>query len=108
MAGRTTANATCLWPSPRLAQVRDKADEVEASVAVDCSTFDRVLMYLEASAKGLGDTFTFDANCLEEVAEAAHALGCRPLAERTSQARATRSPSLPMPCAVACAVACGP
>ena len=133
--------------------MRDKADEVEARVAVDCSTFDRVLMYLEASARGQariqqpthpasafgpattpalsltsgptcgratppqllgpppppplillnssltgdpylwarrpqGDAFTFDANSLEDVAEAARALGCRPLVERTAQARA--------------------
>jgi len=30
--------------------VRDVADEVHATVPVDCSTFDRVLLYLEASA----------------------------------------------------------
>ena len=30
--------------------VRDVADEVRATVPVDCSTFDRVLLYLEARA----------------------------------------------------------
>ena len=132
--------------------MRDKADEVEARVAVDCSTFDRVLMYLEASARGQarncppafeflapqpllslppsargqartphpasafgpattpafcltgdptfgrggqGDAFTFDANSLEDVAEAARALGCRPLAERTAQATRARAHAQP-------------
>ena len=64
--------------------VRDPADEVHASVPVDCSTFDRVLLYLEASARGQADSFALDANSLEAVAEAAAALGCRPLAERVA------------------------
>ena len=51
--------------------VRDPADEVHASVPVDCSTFDRVLLYLEASARGQADSFALDANSLEAVAEAA-------------------------------------
>jgi len=44
---------------------------------------------------GQGDAFTFDANSLEDVAEAARALGCRPLAERTAQATRARAHAQP-------------
>eukprot|EP00908_Phaeocystis_cordata_P025177 Transcript_7628.p1 GENE.Transcript_7628~~Transcript_7628.p1 ORF type:complete len:526 (+),score=279.49 Transcript_7628:151-1728(+) len=88
----TTSDGECFPCPKRLLQpcialtkaVRDRAAEVEARVEVDCSTFDRVLLYLEAAARGQAGSFAFDANSLEDVAQAASALGCRPLSERVA------------------------
>ena len=127
--------------------MRDRSrDAVEASISVDCATFDRVLLFLEASGKacqtrteqppkvasaasradcpiasradcpiasradcaiasradfaiasradcalpsflfqGLKDSFSFDINSLPQLADAAQALGCRPLKEATAK-----------------------
>lgn len=62
--------------------VRDRsADAAEAHVAVDCATFDRVLLFLEAAGRGLASSFAVDINSLPQLAGAAQALGCRELKE---------------------------
>ena len=62
--------------------VRDTATPApEAAVSVDCATFDRVLLFLEAVNRGTADTYTFDMQSLPELAAAAAALQCRPLKE---------------------------
>ena len=76
--------------------VRDTASTPpEVHVSVDCCTFDRVLLFLEASAKrGSGgaaaaaasdpsaaDAFAFDMHSLPDLSLAAQALGCRQLRE---------------------------
>ena len=66
--------------------VRDRdAIESQVSVDIDCATFDRVLLFLEAAAKGKSDSFAFDINSLEDLARAAKWLGCRELHERCMQ-----------------------
>ncbi len=73
--------------------VRDRpaADEApadapaEVSVDVDCATFDRVLLFLEASARGDSEQFGFDMHALEPLAHAARVLGCRALLECTQR-----------------------
>ena len=52
-----------------------------ATVGVDCATFDRVLLFLEACARGTPDAFSCDIQALEPLGQAAQALGCRPLRE---------------------------
>ena len=47
----------------------------QVSVDIDCATFDRVLLFLEAAAKGKPDGFAFDINSLEDLARAAKWLG---------------------------------
>ena len=62
--------------------VRDTATPApEAAVSVDCATFDRVLLFLEAVNRGTADTYTFDMQSLPQLAAAAAALQCRPLKE---------------------------
>ena len=63
--------------------VRDTSNThgAEAAVDVDCATFDRVLLFLESAARGLGSSFAFDINTLPQLSQAAQALGCRPLKE---------------------------
>mmetsp|Transcript_45300 Transcript_45300/g.118919 ORF Transcript_45300/g.118919 Transcript_45300/m.118919 type:complete len:522 (+) Transcript_45300:3-1568(+) len=53
----------------------------EADVDVDCATFDRVLLFLEAANRGAADAYAFDMQTLPELATAAAALQCRPLKE---------------------------
>jgi cytochrome b involved in lipid metabolism len=53
----------------------------EASVSVDCATFDRVLLFLEAHARGTVETFSCDISTLETLNRAGASLGCRPLVE---------------------------
>ena len=50
-------------------------------MGVDCATFDRVLLFLEACARGTPDAFSCDIQALEPLGQAARALGCRPLRE---------------------------
>ena len=53
----------------------------EASVPVECAIFDRVLLFLEAHARGNAEAFAFDISSLEQMGQAAGALGCRVLRE---------------------------
>ena len=59
--------------------VRDESGSGEAVVDVDCSTFDRVLLFLEAANRGR--PYEFDMQTLPQLAAAAAALGCRALRE---------------------------
>lgn len=45
-------------------------------VAVDCCTFDRVLLYLEHEARNDGSDFAFDPSYAEELLTAAETVGC--------------------------------
>lgn len=72
----TDGPASLLRSSLRFVQDTSKA-HVEAAVEVDCATFDRVLLYLEAAAKGLASSFNFDINTLPALLKASEALGCR-------------------------------
>ena len=60
--------------------VRSEASH-EASVEVDCATFDRVLLYLEARAAGRASHFSFDMATLESLRAAAKALRLASLEE---------------------------
>jgi len=54
-------------------------------VDVECCTLDRVLLFLEAAARGRSEAFVFDIHSLEDLDRAAKALGCRELHERCAQ-----------------------
>lgn len=60
--------------------VQDKGDvAVELSVDVDCPTFDKVLLFLEAEALGRAHEFNVDINLADDLLQAARTLGCQPL-----------------------------
>jgi len=61
--------------------IRSSADGGEHPVPVDCATFDRVLLFLEAASRGRAEDFAFDIATLGDVAKAAQTLGCRQLRE---------------------------
>ncbi len=67
--------------------VRSADDEPTARVSVGCLAFDRALLWLEASAKGAADGFAIEASVLDEMGDAAEALGCRALADCVSRRR---------------------
>lgn len=62
--------------------VQHKAEEMaEVAVDVDCCTFDRVLLYLQADVLGHGAEWNVDINLADLLLEAARRLGCRSLEE---------------------------
>lgn len=66
--------------------VRDRGEATpQVGVDVDCATFDRVLLFLEAASRAAADAFVFDINSLEDLSRAACTLGCRELRERCAR-----------------------
>ena len=61
----------CIALTKAVRQKEDAADgPAEASVPVECATFDRVLLFLEAHARGGAEAFNFDIASLEAMAQA--------------------------------------
>jgi len=62
--------------------VQDKGDvALELTVDVDCPTFDKVLLFLEAEALGRAHEFNVDINLADDLLQSARTLGCQPLEE---------------------------
>jgi hypothetical protein len=72
--------------------IRATHERPSVTVPVECLTFDRVLRFLEAAAVGAAQDFVFDVATLDEMGEAADALGNRLL-----QVKHPFHPSLPCP-----------
>lgn len=57
--------------------IRSTHAQPSVTVSVDCLTFDRVLCFLEAAALGTAQDYAFDVATLDQMGEAADALGLR-------------------------------
>ena len=60
----------CIALTKAVRQKEEADGPAEASVPVECATFDRVLLFLEAHARGGAEAFNFDIASLEAMAQA--------------------------------------